>query len=605
MEKENKILDKILDKGLNIFFSKDKTRLYVIFIFIIGFILRFINVLNTATSIDASGHALMAYDFISSGKLATWNQSVGLWYFLTDLAYKIFGVNDLGARFVALIFGSLSIILMFLFVKEFFGKKAGLIAAFLLAVSPFHITETIPEMDIATMFFALLAMLFFVKSLKQNKRLFFILSGAFIGVAILIKIYSVLFIPALLLYAIYYAIKYKPEKKLFIKNILIFLAVAFIFCIVPLTYNYLLYKDKGFVDYIFTNTLGIGKEKSDMYYSWVAPYQHNYMNFFLPGEDSKVPFFIFYLQSVGGIDILTILLGIGGFFLAFLNKKKDYLILFLCAFFTIYFYMGSIVFLMSKHYMFLLILIAPFSSLLLLKALEKIRIKNVLTFLLVLIFVFQMFWIFNYTNGQFYEKTSMNKLVSYKEGISDNALVVWDSRIFRGIGTYIFMDKHYIEANYFSELIGKQGQIPGAYQPIETYFIECSSDDCGWGTVKDQPGFNQSMEQIVDFFKKNSKLIDTIEGSTGLSYSYNVYKSDFQLKQGTLEVADSTHVFWANPVGYKENIIPVFDNYKTHNILDKILDKIAHLIFYISAIIAILSVFLVVYMFIKTPEKEE
>jgi hypothetical protein len=198
----------------------------------------------------------------------------------------------------------------------------------------------------------------------------------------------------------------------------------------------------------------------------------------------------------------------------------------------------------------------------------------------------------------------MNKLVSYKEGISDNALVIWDSRIFRGIGTYVFIDKHYIEANHFSEVMNSQDKIQGAYQPIETYFIECADDDCGWGTVKDQPNFNQSMEQILDFFEKNSKLVEHIDGTGGLSYSYNIYKASFQLKQGTLAVADSTHVFWLNPVGYDEDILSIFDNYKTNNLGEKIIDKIAHLIFYLSVFIAILSIFIVVYIFIKDTEKD-
>src|SRR3989344_8638321 len=102
--KFKEIFDGILDKTLDIFFSKDKTKLYVLAFFVLGFILRLIAIFNLPTSVDASGHALMAFNFISSGKLATWNQSVGLWYFLTDIAYKIFGVGNFGAKFVVLIF---------------------------------------------------------------------------------------------------------------------------------------------------------------------------------------------------------------------------------------------------------------------------------------------------------------------------------------------------------------------------------------------------------------------------------------------------------------------------------------------------------------------
>lgn len=600
-----KIGDKILDRILDIFFSKDKTKLYVLIFFILGFILRLIAVINLPTSVDASGHALMAFNFISSGKLATWNQSVGLWYFLTDLSYKIFGTGNFGARFFILLFGSLSIILIFLFVKEFFGKKVGLIAAFLLAFSPFHIVETIPEMDVTAMFFVLLTMLFFVKALKQNKRLFFVLSGMFIGVAILIKIYALLFIPALLLYGIYYAIKYKPEKKPFIKNILIFFFVAFIFILIPLVYNYLLYKDKGFVDYIFTNTLGIGKEKSEQYYSWVVPYKHEYKAFIFGGSEDipgKLPVFIYQLNHLRRSDIIIYLLGILGIFFALRKKNKDYLFMFLFIMLTVFFYLGSITALMSKHFLFEVIVFAPFASLSLSKITEKIKIKHILTILLILIFAFKLFWLFQYTNGQFYEKSSMNKLVSYKKGISENALVVWDSRIFRGMGTYFFMDKHYIEANYFSNLINAQNTLSGVSQPTETYFIECVSDDCGWGTVAGQPEFNQSMEKIVDFFKNNSGLVKSIEGTGGLSYQYNIYKTEFALKPQTLQIADSTHTFWANPVGYDEKITPIFDKYETHNALDKTIDKIAHGIFYSAFIFSILSIFIVLYMFINEDE---
>ena len=143
----------------------------------------------------------------------------------------------------------------------------------------------------------------------------------------LVKIYALLFIPALLLYAAYYAIKYKPEKKPFIKNITIFFFVASIFILIPLSYNYLLYKDKGFVDYIFTNTLGIGKEKSDQYYSWVVPYKHEYRAFIFGGSEEipgKLPVFIYQLGYLRRSDIIIYLFGILGILFALRRKNKDY-----------------------------------------------------------------------------------------------------------------------------------------------------------------------------------------------------------------------------------------------------------------------------------------
>ncbi len=603
-----KIVDRTLDKILSLFFSKDKTKLLVLFFFIIGFILRIVAIINLPTTVDASGHALMAFNFVSSGKLATWNQSVGLWHYLTDLAYKLFGVGDFGARFIALIFGSLSIIVIFLFTKEIFDKRAGLIASFLLAVSPFHVVETLPEMDVAMMFFVLLSMLFFVKALKQEKKLLFILSGLILGTGILIKVYSLLFIPALVLYSIYYAIKYKTNKKTFVKNILIFFFTVFIFCFVPLAYNYLLYQDKGFVDYIFTNTLGIGKEKSDIYYSWISPYKHDYINFFFPGKQSKLPFFVYYVKSIFNSDMIIIGLGLIGLLLSFRLKNKDYLVLNIIMFFTVYLYMGSLVYLMNKHYLFLLIFFAPFAGLSLSKISEKVRIKSLLAILLLLILVFQLFWISVYTGGSFYERSSMNKLVSYKlNNIPQNSLVILDSRIFRGIGTYIFLDKHYLESNYFAQLANSQEQLSGITQPIETYFIECATDDCGWGTVADQPEFNKSMEEIVDFFEQNAEVVKKIPASNKkipLSYSYTIYKTTLNLKPASLDLADSTHTFWGNPVGYNEKIGEIFDNYETDNSLDRLIDKIAHWIFHFAVLISLVSILYILYLFVMEKEDE-
>lgn len=598
-----KSTEKTLDNFLKIFFSKDRTKLYVLIIFILGFVLRLINVINMPVSVDASGHALMAINFIDSGKIATWNQSVGLWHFLTDLSYKIFGVNDFSSRFFVLLFGSLSIILMFLFVKEVFGTRIGLIAAFLLAVSPFHITETIPEMDVMVMFFVLFGMLFFVKALKQDKKKLFLASGIFIGVGILVKIYALLFIPALVLFAFYYSKKHVAEKndrKKLAKNVIWFIVIAGIFFIVPLAYNYLLYQDKGFVDYIFTGISGLGKEKSDQYYSWVVPYRHEYIAFIFGGSkivDTKLPLFIETLKRVAYSDLIIIVLGLAGILIAFRKEYRDYLWMFLFILLTVYFYMGSISGLMTKHFMFLLISFVPLAALFTNEISKKINLKV----LMALILIFQIFWLIHMTSGQFFEKSSLNQLVSYKKNIPDSSIVVIDGRIFRGIGTYIFSDKHYLESSYLQDIFNQQNSLPGNYQTMDMYFVECASDDCGWGTIKDQPEFNQSMETMVGFFKNNSKLVKTISVSQNVKmpFSFNIYKISLNLKPATLEIIDKTHIFWMNPLGYNKNIAPVFDDYQIYDSLDGSLNTIAHWILYMAVLISLLSIFILFYIFIN------
>jgi len=52
-----------------------------------------------------------------------------LFHYSQSISMIIFGINDFGARFPSVIFGLLTIILAYLFGKEFGGKKAGLMMA--------------------------------------------------------------------------------------------------------------------------------------------------------------------------------------------------------------------------------------------------------------------------------------------------------------------------------------------------------------------------------------------------------------------------------------------------------------------------------------------
>lgn len=54
------------------------------------------------------------------------------------LSFKLFGINEFSARLPSVIFGTLSIILIFFIGKRFFGAKVGLVSALLLAFIPFE-----------------------------------------------------------------------------------------------------------------------------------------------------------------------------------------------------------------------------------------------------------------------------------------------------------------------------------------------------------------------------------------------------------------------------------------------------------------------------------
>src|SRR3989344_638609 len=110
----SEVYNRFLDKGLDVFFSKDKSKLYVFLAFIFGLILRIISAINTRVSADDMHFSVHAINFLNSGKLVVYDQSASLWYYLTDIFYNLFGIGQIGSRLSAVLFGSFSIILIYL-----------------------------------------------------------------------------------------------------------------------------------------------------------------------------------------------------------------------------------------------------------------------------------------------------------------------------------------------------------------------------------------------------------------------------------------------------------------------------------------------------------
>src|SRR3989344_9695485 len=245
-----------LDNVLDFIFTKNNVK-YLVILFLIGFILRAIVASNLAPNADEMLHAPHAINFINSGKLQIMDQDP-IWFFLTDLSYKIFGVSLFSARFLAVLFGSLSIIVLYLLTSLLYNKKLALISSILLTLSSFHISMSLAEMDVAMVFFVLLSLFFFVKSLKEKNERLLILCYVFLGIAVLVKQIAITFIPVLIISYIYY--KLKNKEKLNYKQVVNFIIIMLIISLPVLTFNYLLYQDKGLVDLQFSRFLGIAKE---------------------------------------------------------------------------------------------------------------------------------------------------------------------------------------------------------------------------------------------------------------------------------------------------------------------------------------------------------
>lgn len=607
-EKESQFLDKFID----MLFAQKRYFYYILALTIIGFIFRVIAAINVGVLADDMHFAPGAVGFLSSGKLIYWDQSSGLWFLLTDIFYHLFGTTQLASRLTAVIFGSLTIPLIFLFAKELTkSERIGLFAAILLTFSPFNVKSMMAEMDPMAMCFVVFSLYLFLKAinLKYNTKLFAI-SGLLMGLGIYTKVYPLLFIPPLILFIFYKAHKEKISLKIPFKKIIIFGAFAFIFCIPALAHNYLLYQDKGIMDHQFSRQFHI--EKGIQMYNWIsggADVNPDYLGFFTGNsktfKDIHEPLGWYMFKVVFTADSLIIILALAGILTMWRRKEQLFLLFFL--FFIPYWYLASIQ-LLIKHYLFVSILAIVPAAIFLDKvaSFRATHYKKVAA-VLVLVVVCISLILLGYQNSHgfhFYGESETNKMINYKEkNIPASSIVIVDARVYRGDMNWMFNDRHFLEASYMSEFFSTLSN-DTTKVPTQIFYIECATDDCGWGTVKNQPEFNASMEEITSFFKNNSKLIATIESSrykkplfpwnSRPQPIYRVYAAMVDLSPQAARLADSTHQWWMYPLGYNTELGPIFDKYQTHSFFGQSLEFLAQAIKYlaiISAFVVILGAF--------------
>lgn len=128
----------------------------------------------------------------------------------------VFGLNEWGVRLPAVFWGVLGVLGVFFLTRKILDERLGLIAAFILTVSPWHIHYSRAAFEV-TMLLAvsLFATLFFLKGIKQNKYLF--LSAVLFALTPYIYRTAVVFTPLLITLLI---VLFKEEV---IKNIKIYL----------------------------------------------------------------------------------------------------------------------------------------------------------------------------------------------------------------------------------------------------------------------------------------------------------------------------------------------------------------------------------------------
>lgn len=241
-------------------FLTTKTKAFLILIILLAFILRFWR-LDSYPSLNADEAAIgyNAYSLIQTGldehghafpiHFQSFNDyKPGLYFYLVLPFVKVMGLNEWAVRIPGALFGVLSVLIAYFLVKELFGEK-GLgfrnydlgfaeIAAFMLAISPWHLQFSRGGWEVNTAtFFILSGLLFFFKALKEksfrSKIIKLVLSSLFL-VASLYTYHSARVIVPLLGISLIFIYWIDIFKNL--KPYLIFIAVTVVF-ITPLVIN--------------------------------------------------------------------------------------------------------------------------------------------------------------------------------------------------------------------------------------------------------------------------------------------------------------------------------------------------------------------------------
>lgn len=112
-------------------------------IFLVSFIsYLFFSQLVPITDPVEANYVLTAKEMVKSGDWLSpqiyghvWFDKPILFYWLTALAFKIFGFSDLAARIAPALFGAAGVVMMYWFVNKMAGRSVALLAALILATS--------------------------------------------------------------------------------------------------------------------------------------------------------------------------------------------------------------------------------------------------------------------------------------------------------------------------------------------------------------------------------------------------------------------------------------------------------------------------------------
>lgn len=594
-EEESPSLDSMIEQSIS-FLRKHTVVTILVVVLLVGMGLRYLAVTHVAPLADEMIHGTHAIGIIKAGVINLQNQGP-LWSYLTDLAYLTFGVNGFSARSLSFFFGTLTILMVYLIGRQLFTPRIALIAAILLAFSAFHIRYALMEMDEAMIFFVLFAYYCFVKELRETKKIS-LLAFASLGIAILIKPIAIPFLPGFIF--VYYLTMPRSEQisvlKLNRKRIVFSGLILFLFSLPVLAFNYILYQQKGITDVLFARFFGISQE----IYAGLQGYDHSFSISYL--LNSGILSFLRYLFLPH--DPLIFIFGVIGITLFFVTKKHE------AGRSITLFHMVPFIFLLGTsllptHFVSFMPVLCLGAAIFIDRVAERMKTpdasKKMIIAIIAAIILVNLFILFPTLSST----SAFFQMRSYAQNnIGENDVVVADTRIYRGRIAWMFNDKAYVEAAHFEQLFQLNENLSGIKKPTTVYYIECVyQDDCGWGTIKDQPSLNASMEHMTLIFRNASREVITLYGGGGYGEDtrepyFRIYKVTINLSPQVFPAIYETHDWFYYPVRWAKS--DWYDRYTPQGLFQVLLHLIGKTVLWIAVFGSFLIAFWVIRIFVQS-----
>ncbi len=594
----------IKEKIENFFSSSElKYARYTLYLTFIGFILRFIGAIHLDVLADDMVYASQSAGILASNIIST-HSNPPLFFYLTDLAYKIFGYSTFASRFWPLMAGTLLIPLVYLIANNLLkNREQAFFASLFVTFSSFLIRMTFTEQSLVVLFFIFSGIYFGMLFMQNPSYRFVLLSGVLFGLSLLTKYNAPFFILSFGIYSIYHYYN-EGGKNFFKKNyILLFIGLLFLFALPFLSFNYILYDQKGIVDVYFSRLVHLNSTQA--LYGGLGGQENSFLdNLFNLGnyQNYKLPFFT---------DPLLVIFSLYGLFGLFkINRKAFY---FIIIFLAIPFVLQSAGAPLEKHFTFMHFLLAIPAGFGFSKVFKKLNHKN-LRIALIIVFLLASIYFLGVARGTphyYFAKGPNAELKSFiNSEVSGSSLVVFDTRIYTARSMWLATDKAYLTFEQAVPILQQVfTQNMSSVPPMNVYFVECVVEDCGWGWVASNPSLNSSSEYFIRSIAETADVVSVIESplfdgnelfnSVPQEY-YKVYVAQLRLPQPLLEQIKQSQSFYFVPYLYKNMENYIF-NYKTVYPFANLLDNTSYFIILMSILLVIISLMLILIIFLISP----